>query len=281
LGKTPNGTGDRPDGCAGGVASGACGPGSGDCSFLPSSGRFQKNAVTCLGLRAVVTGAEPYSILMSLKSLRVSCKLPSSLLQTMSDVFGDSSHNGQRDRSCFNGDRASGLGCCCMGGCSTRRHNRLSVAPLLSIRHHLHGSHERFGLTASNDGPGPALVTQCLLEIDGSSVEERGDNGWKSAITALGLSELNFGCTTIAPHGVIGSGETVLTAVRCSLLRVKDINRGGIFCSSFIVDKVERGNSGRFRNRAVGSRGRTVISRSETSRGSRNYSKRLGCGAVA
>jgi hypothetical protein len=94
-------------------------------------------------------------------------------------------------------------------GVATRRHNRLSVAPRLSIRHHLRGSQGRFGLTASNDGPGPALVTQCLLEIDGSSVEERGDNGWESAITALGLRELNFGYTTIAPHGVIRSGETV------------------------------------------------------------------------
>lgn len=88
-------------------------------------------------------------------------------------------------------------------GVATRRHNRLSVAP--SVEH----SPSRFGLTASNDGPGPALVTQCLLEIDGSSVEERGDNGWESAITALGLRELNFGYTTMAPHGVIRSGETV------------------------------------------------------------------------
>jgi hypothetical protein len=93
----------------------------------------------------------------------------------------------------------------------TRRHNELSVKPLLFISHHLAGSQGRFGLTVSNNGLGPALVRGYTLEVDGKPMEEKeGDNGWQSAIDILrirGLEDLKF--DSIGPHRIIPAGESV------------------------------------------------------------------------
>ncbi len=101
------------------------------------------------------------------------------------------------------------LGTAVWEGVVTRRHNRLSVQPHLSISHHLAGSRGRFGLTVSNDGLGPALVTGCVVEVDGQPMKEDGGNGWEAAITTIGLRGRDLNFTTIAPDGVIRAGDYV------------------------------------------------------------------------
>ena len=94
-------------------------------------------------------------------------------------------------------------------GVAMQRHNRLSVMPRLTLHHHLAGSRGELGIAVSNDGLGPAIVTDCTLEVDGKVMPVENDNGWETAITSLNLEAFKFRYTTIAPHGVIPTGGTV------------------------------------------------------------------------
>ena len=95
-------------------------------------------------------------------------------------------------------------------GRAARQHNRLSVRPYLTVRHHLSGRRGMLGIAASNDGLGPALVTACAVEVDGTAMEEEdGDNGWNAALKALGIHDSEFAIETIAPKGTIPAGGTV------------------------------------------------------------------------
>jgi hypothetical protein len=101
------------------------------------------------------------------------------------------------------------LGIAVWEGVMSRRHDRLSVGPLLVLRHHLGGSRGSLGLTISNEGLGPAVVTKCILEVDGEPCKEDGDNGWEAAISLLGLRDFRPRYTTVAPDGIIRPGDTV------------------------------------------------------------------------
>jgi len=67
-------------------------------------------------------------------------------------------------------------------GVMERRHNRLSVAPRLTIRLHAGDSLGMLGCTVSNEGLGPAIVTNCLIKVDGKAMENKGDDGWNAAL---------------------------------------------------------------------------------------------------
>jgi hypothetical protein len=93
---------------------------------------------------------------------------------------------------------------------AARQHNRLSVRPHVSVRHHLGGSTGRLGITASNDGLGPALVNACVVEVDGTPMQEGegNDNGWNAALKALDLYQHKFAIEVVAPNGTIPAGGT-------------------------------------------------------------------------
>ena len=92
---------------------------------------------------------------------------------------------------------------------AARQHNRLSVMPYLTVRHHLSGSTGKLGITASNDGLGPALVTACVVEVDRAPMQEDQDSGWKAALKALDLPRQEFAIHVVAPKGAIPVGGTV------------------------------------------------------------------------
>ena len=95
-------------------------------------------------------------------------------------------------------------------GKAARQHNRLSVMPYLTVRHHLSGRKGLLGIAASNDGLGPALITSCVVEVDGTAMnEEDGDNGWNAALKALGIPDSEFSIEIVAPKGAIPAGGTV------------------------------------------------------------------------
>lgn len=94
-------------------------------------------------------------------------------------------------------------------GRATRRHNRLSVMPRVSVHHHLSGRQGMLGIAASNDGLGPAVVTDCVVEVDGTLMKNDGDNGWEAALTTLDLRRFQFAYRTIAPDGTIPIEGTV------------------------------------------------------------------------
>jgi hypothetical protein len=94
-------------------------------------------------------------------------------------------------------------------GRSNRKHNRLSLAPRLAITHHLYGSKGYLGLSVFNTGPGPAIIQQCDLMVDGKLV-----NGWGNAAKLLGLEELGLGCDHIAPGSMSPNERRWLLFVR-------------------------------------------------------------------
>jgi hypothetical protein len=105
-------------------------------------------------------------------------------------------------------------------GVMTRRHNRLSVKPHLQLAQHLRGSKGRLGISLSNAGLGPAIVTNCHVEVDGQLMPSNdGCNGWKTAASTLELEDIVEGYETIAfdpdpdsdeeiPGVVMEAGET-------------------------------------------------------------------------
>jgi hypothetical protein len=95
-------------------------------------------------------------------------------------------------------------------GAMSRRHNRLSVMPLLEIDYHLRGTAGYYGVSVANQGLGPALVTHCVLQVDGETMQEQGgDNGWQAARVKLGFRELKPGLGITAPNVIIPAGDTV------------------------------------------------------------------------
>lgn len=101
------------------------------------------------------------------------------------------------------------LGVALWEGKISRRHNRLSVMPLLTIRHHLGGSQRFLGLSVANDGLGPALITACTLEVDGRVIQDPDYDAWEAAVSSLGLHHISPRVRTFGRKEVIRSGDAV------------------------------------------------------------------------
>src|SRR5260370_10829021 len=72
---------------------------------------------------------------------------------------------------------------------------------------------------------------------------------WSAGVLANDTSHKNFGIVTDKFFASLVGGTVWLVAGRGR-------PRGYFLCSSFVVDKMERNTSGKFRNRATGSQGR-------------------------
>lgn len=71
-------------------------------------------------------------------------------------------------------------------GIVMRRHNRLSVRPMLDFKLLLAAYSPDFGLTLLNKGVGPAIITKFDLFVDGQPIAKDGTGGWISALCAIG-----------------------------------------------------------------------------------------------
>jgi hypothetical protein len=99
------------------------------------------------------------------------------------------------------------LGLAIFEGRATRQHNRLSVRPELNLQHHLGGSKGRIGLSLQNAGLGPGRILGVEPRVAGVNVENT-DDGWPSALDALGLGDLRP-VYEVATGAVIQAGERV------------------------------------------------------------------------
>ena len=98
------------------------------------------------------------------------------------------------------------LGVAVWEGMMARRHSRLSVRPYLIITEHFAGSRGRLGLTVSNEGLGPALVTKYSVRVDGQPMRQ--ENSWQSAVQDLPFPGI-VNVTVIGPGGIIRAGDLV------------------------------------------------------------------------
>ena len=99
------------------------------------------------------------------------------------------------------------LGVAVWEGMTARRHSRLSVRPYLIITEHFAGSRGRLGLTVSNEGLGPALVTGYSVHVDGRPTDEAADC-WESAVESLPFPGV-VNLTVIGPGGIVRAGDLV------------------------------------------------------------------------
>lgn len=88
---------------------------------------------------------------------------------------------------------------------ATRRHNRLSVKPYLTIAHWASEGEEKWGLVLSNDGLGPAFIRSYRFYIDGT--ELRQDPGNRAADVAARLGQPTVNWEYSEPIGAIKPGD--------------------------------------------------------------------------
>ncbi|MEN0051168.1 MAG: hypothetical protein AAF806_29155 [Bacteroidota bacterium] len=70
-------------------------------------------------------------------------------------------------------------------GCEERRYNRFSVRPLLNFD--LHSSSGTRTIKLANEGLGPAIFKQFVIEIDGKKYNAENGNPWEAVLEKRGL----------------------------------------------------------------------------------------------
>ena len=69
--------------------------------------------------------------------------------------------------------------------CEQRKHNRLSVRPLLSFETISYNNSQSIKL--SNNGLGPALIQSFQIELDGKNYDAEAGNPWRPVVEARSL----------------------------------------------------------------------------------------------
>jgi len=89
-------------------------------------------------------------------------------------------------------------------GVLTRRHNRLSVKPMIRIdRNSITG--QPFNITLKNTGVGPAIIKSIQFIVDGKRIPENSQDPGKEVLDALRLETHNF--YEIYPNESFAAGE--------------------------------------------------------------------------
>ena len=97
-----------------------------------------------------------------------------------------------------------------------RKHNRLSVKPILEVNHHRLFT-ER-SIVIKNVGLGPAVINKCNLLIDGIE-REITENIWDEFLSTINLPKLKFQFYSIAGHTTFEPGQMEkLLYINCSSL---------------------------------------------------------------
>ncbi len=81
-------------------------------------------------------------------------------------------------------------------GCETRRHNKLSVKPLLSITISTSENDSLMGVWIDNNGTGPAIIKEFFVHLDGqpTKVDSRETANKVYRDAGINISAIKFGC---------------------------------------------------------------------------------------
>ena len=86
-------------------------------------------------------------------------------------------------------------------GCETRKHNQLTVAPILNFERHSSSEQLTRGITLKNSGFGPAIIKSFEIYVDGELIKDNNGIGgaWDETLSKLGFVStrgLKFAGTT-------------------------------------------------------------------------------------
>jgi hypothetical protein len=91
-------------------------------------------------------------------------------------------------------------------GVLTRRHNRLSVKPILRIdRNAVKG--EYASIILRNNGVGPAIINSVEFMVDGLTIPENVRDPWIEVLNRIGLSDTSIRIQTIISKESFSAGE--------------------------------------------------------------------------
>jgi hypothetical protein len=95
----------------------------------------------------------------------------------------------------------------------TRRHNRLSVKPVLSFETEVAQDDTVQTIRLKNLGTGPAIIKSFSVYANDKPVQKLGNDPWGSVIESLNLADIAFKYFWYSPGDVIGINEekSVLT----------------------------------------------------------------------
>ncbi len=92
---------------------------------------------------------------------------------------------------------------------ATRKHNRLSVKPLLDINQVVRKADSTVRLDLENNGVGPAIIKELEVLIDGRKVEETVLKNWKKIISIIDISCDSVYGVILSSDATIGAGSSV------------------------------------------------------------------------
>ncbi|MCA0177976.1 MAG: hypothetical protein LCH73_17085 [Proteobacteria bacterium] len=90
-----------------------------------------------------------------------------------------------------------------------RRHNQLSVRPLLLLTPHLEGPTGRNGLYLSNQGLGPAILRDIRVTVGEQSFEGLGKSKWREVLIALDSDPNCFALAWPQEQSALKIGEEI------------------------------------------------------------------------
>jgi hypothetical protein len=99
------------------------------------------------------------------------------------------------------------LGIAVLEAHASRRHNRLSVRPLLRFDFRISPEFKSASISVINVGPGPAKILDFRLRVDGKTSKELGIESWTELTELLGAGQL-LRYTYFQKSDVLQSGES-------------------------------------------------------------------------
>lgn len=93
----------------------------------------------------------------------------------------------------------------------TRRHNKLSVKPILSVEFNLaYKNDDDFGISLKNNGIGPAILKDLKVFVEGKLASNFSRDNWEKVFELIQIPknwEPLISCTTIKPDYSISAGD--------------------------------------------------------------------------
>jgi hypothetical protein len=90
-----------------------------------------------------------------------------------------------------------------------RKHNKLSLKPLLTITPYSEGKDGKNGVFISNQGLGPAILKDFTVTIDGKTYKGLGENKWTEALKAAKTEPLCYKHGWPTSNSIIKVGEEI------------------------------------------------------------------------
>jgi hypothetical protein len=101
------------------------------------------------------------------------------------------------------------LGVSIWQGIETRKHNKLSVKPYISIRVLISKQSEYMGIQIENNGIGPAIIKKCIVFVDGKPTQIDSYSSWKKIGKAAGIFDKNISFMTFPKGTVVKEGQVI------------------------------------------------------------------------